>query len=199
MNDKTTAQRTRAIIIGALLFFSVIIFNIIFRNRESTPPIFLIFIVVIGLAFGVPFLRKMYTNYRVGKPEVILSQTTAVLGDKITVNLSHTFNQSVNVETLTAKLIFKETATYQQGTNTRTVHHDHLIQEYERMGSQFQSGSFYNDQFEFEIPRDGMHTLDVKRNRLRWLVQIEMDIPRMANFTQEFEIIVLPQVKGVTA
>ena len=181
-----------------VIITGVVIFLIIMSNLTESPTLAdNIFFIIFGLGilgFAVVQLRKMYTNYRVGKPEVLISKTTAVLGDKIHVDFSNTFRQSVNVQKMSAKLIFKESATYQQGTNTRTVHHDEVIQEFETMGGQFRPNSFYSEQFEFQIPRDHMHTLNVNRNRLRWLIQLEMEIPRMANFNQEYEINVLPEL-----
>lgn len=156
----------------------------------------IIWLAIIGfiIFFAISGGRQMWTNYRVGKPNVMLSKQTAVLGDRITVNLDNTFKRDVTLEQLTIKLIFREAATYQQGTDTRTVTHDHVIAQHEKLGGNYQGGSFLSEQVEFQIPRDGMHTLKVRRNTLRWLVEIEMHIPKAPNFKQAYEIEVLPQL-----
>lgn len=197
MNDEQKTKQRRPllflIIIGSIVLLAV---SSVFREQNAGP-------IIMGLIFGgfALFLavgagRQMLTNYRVGKPQVMLSHETAVLGDTINIDFDNTFNRSIDIDRITGSLIFKETATYQQGTDTRTVHHDHLIDSRETMGGHFQSGSFVSERYEFQIPRDGMHTLKVRRNSLRWLFIIEMHIDKAPNFKKEYEIQVLPQLSA---
>jgi hypothetical protein len=44
------------------------------------------------------------------------------------------------------------------------------------------------------IPADGMHSLDVRRNKLKWIVKIQMKIPRLPDFIEEYELTVLPEM-----
>ncbi len=199
MDNNPKPARTGAprwlIVLGS---FFVLIAIVAIRASSDDEPLTA---VIIGISFGGIGLwiayegaKHWYTRFRVGKPEVQISQDTAVLGDAISVNFHNTFNRDVNVDTFAIKLIFKETATYQQGTDTRTVSHEEVIEEFNTIGQRFSAGSFLAESAELTIPRDGMHTVDVRRNKLQWFVRFEMDIPKMTNFTDDYEIKVLPEL-----
>ncbi|MEM7332867.1 MAG: phage holin family protein [Chloroflexota bacterium] len=178
--------------------FFVLIALVAIRATADDEPVTAVIIGIVfgltGLFFAIAGIRQWYTRYRVGKPEVQISKQTAVLGDNISISFHNTFNREVNVETFSIKLIFKETATYQQGTNTKTVHHEEIIDEYNTVGQRFSAGSFLSESHEFTLPRDAMHSVDVRRNQLKWFIRFEMDIPRMMNFQDDYEITVLPEL-----
>ncbi len=39
-----------------------------------------------------------------------------------------------------------------------------------------------------------MHTLDVWRNKLKWIVKFELAIPNLPNVIEEYELTVLPEL-----
>jgi hypothetical protein len=47
-----------------------------------------------------------------------------------------------------------------------------------------------------QIPYNGMHSLEVRRNKLEWFVIFELDIPRLPNFTEQIKLTVLPAYVG---
>lgn len=194
-NLQPKKSRQLAIGIAMVSFFILIIGFRAAGGEESTinSVFFGIFGLVI-LFFAFSWGRTYYTKRRVGKPEITFSKTAVSVGETFTVDFHNTFNSDVNFENFIIKLIFKETATYQQGTNTRTVYHEEVVEEVNELGGNYSKGSFLSKQVDFKIPNDGMHTLSVKRNSLRWLVKFELDIPKLANFSEEREIQVLPQL-----
>lgn len=181
--------------LGALVLFVFMLLNAI--NEEQIFTILISAAFTIGsLWFIVKNLRVMMSRRRVGKPEITLSKTNVRVGDSFTLTFENTFQASVDVSAFTVTLNFRESATYQQGTDTRTVTHNEVIQTFEHPGGNFQAGSRLFESFEMTIPADGMHTVDVNRNKLKWLVRVLLTIPNRPDFMEEYELIVLPEIGG---
>lgn len=148
--------------------------------------------VLLGLA-GLGYAGMIfYTRRRVGKPDLLISNTTLQIGEPFTIGYSHSFASTVEVTEIALRLVFKETATYQQGTDTRTVTHEHVVAEFVEPGHSFLPGQMINQSYEVQIPPDGMHTLKVRRNQLEWFVRFQMIIPRLPDFVEQRELTVLP-------
>lgn len=184
---------------GCLIFFGLFwmafsaVFVLVGIGNDDTP--FIIFgavFVLIGLAILLFGALSYYTRLRIGKPEITISEQMLRVGETFTVNFFHTFKSSVQVESIRLELVFRETATYQQGTDTRTVTHNHIISEFEEPGGHFQGGHFIQKNYDLQIPPDSMHTLKVRRNNLEWFVRFSMKIPRLPDFTEEYELEVVP-------
>ncbi len=152
--------------------------------------------VLIGLVLFLYTLLLFYTRRRVGKPDIMLSSTTLRIGETFDYNLTHQFKNSIQVDKITVKLVFRETATYQQGTDTRTVVHDHIIQNFEEPGRHFKAREFLQLNYKMQIPYNAMHSLEVRRNKLEWFVIFELDIPRLPNFVEQTKLTVLPEYVG---
>ena len=186
---------------GCLIGFSIfwILFSLIFVvvgiGDESWAFIaFGSLFVVIGVGLLIYAAMGMYTRFRLGAPIVTFSPETLRVGDSFNMTYEHTLRQAIEVKSFTVELIFREVATYQQGTDTRTVTHNHIIDTFDLLGGHFQSGHIWHETFEMTIPADGMHSLDVRRNKLKWIVKIQMDIPRLPNFVEEYELTILPEM-----
>ncbi len=195
--EKRTSSNSPGCLVGfALLWLAIStpIFLIAVQDSETFAIIFAGLFVFIGLAILGFALLNFYTRIRVGKPEILLSKSTLGVGESFSVSYMHSFSRSVTVEDIRLKLIFRETATYQQGTDTRTVTHDHVIDERIEAGRAFQSGSLINQTYEFQVPADGMHNLDVRRNKLQWYLIMTMRVPRLPDFVEQLELNVVPEI-----
>jgi len=137
---------------------------------------------------------KYYSRARIGKPEIHISNMNLRVGEPFTVDLMHTFKHSVQIDQLEVQLIFKETATYQQGTDTRTVTHEDVYDNYELPSGQYQSGQFIQESYSMQIPADAMHTLKVRRNQLQWFVRLRASIPKLPDYVDAYELTVLPEI-----
>lgn len=146
-------------------------------------------LIILGYAATV-----YYSRARFGRPEVMVSTGTARLGETITVTLQHTFRRQVKLEYIRLQLLFRETATYQQGTDTRTVTHNEVFEQFELPGGPYYAGQTISESYHLHFPVDGMHTLNVRRNRLQWFVHLEAGIPKLPDYVDEYEITVLPEV-----
>lgn len=150
---------------------------------------------LIGLALIGYSVMVWYTRFRVGRPQINIAKTTLKVGEQFNVYIDHQFNRSVEVEDVSVTLIFKETATYQQGTDTRTVTHEHIVQEFTEPGRNFRGGQYLQLQYDLQIPYNAMHSLDVRRNKLEWLLRFKLVVPRLPDFNQEHRLTVLPEME----
>jgi hypothetical protein len=158
--------------------------------------LFISLFIIIGLGLMAYAGMTYYTRFKVGKPDFLLSHTEARLGEKIDFSFTHTFRSNIKFNWMKTQLIFRETATYQRGTDTTTVTKNHIMDEYEEPGFDFQGGQILSKAYSFHIPEDGMHTLKVRRNALEWFIKFEADISSLPNFVEEFELVVLPEIKS---
>ncbi len=149
---------------------------------------------LVGVAILAAGMFIQFTRMRIGQPQITLSDPVLRVGQTFTASYLHTFPRDVEIGEIYLQLIFRETATYQQGTDTRTVTYDHLIDEHVAPGGTFRAGSFINQSYEFQIPPDGMHNLDVRRNRLQWYLILKMSVPRLPDFVEQLELNVLPEM-----
>ena len=184
---------------GCLVLFGLFwmafsaIFVVMGINDEDTNSIvFGSVFVLIGLGIFLFGALSYYTRFRIGKPEITISEQMLRVGDSFTVNLFHNFKSGIQVDNIRLELVFRETATYQQGTDTRTVTHNHVIAEFEETGGPIQAGHMLQKSYNLQIPRDSMHTLKVRRNKLEWFVRFSMKVPRLPDFSEEYELEVVP-------
>ncbi len=173
------------------------VFVIIGLTQGNTP--FAIFggvFVLVGVGIMLFAGLSYYTRFRIGKPEITISTQMLRVGEPFTVSYFHNFSHAVNIEGIRVELVFRETATYQRGTDTQTVIHNHMIAEFEEPGGHFQSGHLIQKNYDLQIPSDGMHTLKVRRNKLEWFVRFVMKVPKLPDFTEQFELEVVPVLVG---
>lgn len=151
--------------------------------------------VLIGLAIMIGGLLTLFSRFLVGEPEIMLSkQHDLAVGETIRINYTHSFRRRVLIEKLSINLIFREKATYQQGTDTKTVTYNDIIDFYEEPGHHYESGELIQGSHEFQIPVHGMHTLKVRRNELTWILQFKLEVANLPDYVDEYELTVLPQV-----
>lgn len=162
-------------------------------NGEWFGAIFAGIFMLIGLAVIGYAATVYYSRARVGKPEVIISNMSPRVGETFTVNFMHTFKRDVAIGKIEVELMFRETATYQQGTDTRTVTHNELIDLRELPGGEYRAGQMVQDSYTMQIPPDGMHTLKVRRNQLQWFVIVTATIANLPDYVDEYELTVLPE------
>lgn len=151
--------------------------------------------VLVGLAIFARGGLALYSRYRVGKPKIEISRRELAIGERFTVSYAHTFGRAVRVDKIELQLIFRETATYNRGTDTKTVRYDEIMKEFQEPGDDFQPGSTIGKTYELQIPSYGMHSLIVRRNKLQWFIKFRLHIPHLPDFIEEYELQVFPQIR----
>ena len=175
--------------------FSIVMAVLMFSGGETSigAILFISLFIIAGIGLMIYAGMIYYTRFKMGVPDFVLSRTEGKPGDQIDFSFTHTIRSDVSINWMKAQLIFRETATYQRGTDTTTVTYNNIMDEYEEPGFDFQGGQMLSKAYTFVIPEDGMHTLKVRRNALEWFIKFEADIPSLPNFVEEFEITVHPQ------
>ncbi len=163
-------------------------------SGEYLGALFSVLFVLPGLIMLGYAATVYYSRARVGKPDITISNSSLRVGEQFTVNLMHTFKSNVQLESIVVQLVFKETATYQQGTDTRTVTHEDIYENFELPGGEYLTGQYIQETFTMKIPPDAMHTLKVRRNRLEWFVRVKADIAKLPDYVDEYELAVLPEL-----
>ncbi len=194
-NKTVNTRQKPGCLIGFALFwiaFSTVFVIICLTQDEITFAIIGSIFLLVGFLLLLYALLVMVIRARVGTPEFLISKETLKVGEPFNISYYHSFKRKVRVNRILIQLYFRETATYQQGTDTKTVRHQEMIEEFEEPGGDFRAGSMIQNSFDVQIPPDGMHTLKVQRNQLQWFVKFQMEIPRLPDFVNEYELEVLP-------
>jgi hypothetical protein len=172
--------------------FSSIFLVIGLTQEDNTFAIFGLIFVLIGVGLLLFGLLSYYSRFRIGQPEITISEKMLRVGENFSVSVSHQFKRSVQIETIQLELQFRETAVYQRGTDTTTVVHNHSIALFEEPGGQFQAGHIIQKNYDLQIPVLAMHSLKVRRNKLEWFVRFVVSVPRLPDLIEEIELEVVP-------
>lgn len=157
--------------------------------------------------FGVPFVaigvgllcwgvKPIVVRMKLDAPTITLSRDAIRIGDAFTAVHQQVVKQAIDVPRLSADFIFRESATYQQGTDTTTVTHDVPIRQYDQIGRRYEPGEVIRHEYALEIPADGMHSFSATKNQLKWLLKVRVEITGWPDFHEEYEVRVLPERAG---
>lgn len=200
MSSPNNIRTTRIIIMIAatipLCIFPVILLAAGDWINSGIFPIlfFCVPAIFIGGGLLIWFAIRKYAHSRLGKPDILISKDELRVGESFDVQFAHTFANDITLEELKIQLVYRETATYQQGTNTRTVVYEDVVEEYELPAGNYRAGHMVSDNYNMRIPPDGMHTLRVRRNLIQWFVRIKAGIPKLPDYVETFELTVIPEL-----
>lgn len=172
--------------------FSLFLTFVFWRSEGFPELLFPLGFVGIGLIILVGMLWRYFARVKVGRPNISVSKDTVRVGETFNVIYEQEFRQVTETQSLTIQLIFRESATYTRGTDTRTDKHDTVLDRHEASGRRFESGEIFRLDCSFTIPDNAMHTFVEDKNKLQWFVSIHIDILNWPDLHEEYEIIVLP-------
>lgn len=148
--------------------------------------------ILIGLVMLVGGLWRFFLRIKIAEPEISVSRTDLQPGEHFNVSYEQKFRQACEVEQITIKLVFREAATYTQGTDTRTDRYDHIEDEFSLPGKSYQAGEKIQQSFSLRIPQGGMHSFDAANNKLQWFVAVHVSVRGWPDMQEDFEVTVLP-------
>jgi len=136
---------------------------------------------------------------RLGPPDMSISSTRLRVGEEFSVSYGQTWKRATDVNRVFFQLVLRETVRFTQGTGegTRTVTetHDKIVQHVESPGRRFGPGEMIKKHFAFRISEPEMHTFTPSDdNRIQWFVKVSVEMAKWPDFTQEYEITVLPEM-----
>ncbi len=198
-NNDNRSRRTIIIVIAVLIPLCIFPFIVLSSGGRTNNAIFPILffclpITLLVVGGGIWLGIRKYSHGRLGKPDILISKNELQVGESFEVQFAHTFANDITLEELRIQLVYRETATYQQGTNTRTVTYEDIIEEYEMPAGNYRAGHMVSDNYDMRIPPDGMHTLRVRRNQIQWFVRVKAGIPKLPDYVETFELTVIPEL-----
>lgn len=116
-------------------------------------------------------------------PEQLCPGTPCLIGWKA-------YGRSSRIQNLSLKLIGREEATYQRGTNTVTDKRNFFEQT---LIETTDPGQIAKSETEFTIPADTMHSFEADNNKIVWLFELAGDIHRWPDVKHEYKFIIHPQ------
>lgn len=157
-------------------------------------PLFGLPFIVIGVGMLWYGILPWIAGLRVSKPEVSINNTSVKVGDSFTISYSQTFKRRTEVKGVKFSLLVRETARYQSGSTTTTVHHDETAAEFEYPGQSYETGDVLAFSRNMEIPRTGMHSFQGAHNSIAWLLQVKVNVAGWPDYREGFEIQVEPSL-----
>lgn len=163
--------------------------------RNGMPIAVMIFLGIFALV-GVAILwGAIYKTLQIWNPvtTVVCSQRYLYPGSEFEVSWLHQGNVS-RIKSLKIILEGEESATYRQGTSTRTEVHkfyEHTIVETADPPQIAQGFSLV------QLSQDTMHSFNSPRNKIRWQVRVKGVVPFWPDIDDTYEITVYPPKIGV--
>jgi hypothetical protein len=87
--------------------------------------------------------------------------------------------------------LMRESATYTRGTDTYTDKQEFVKRTVPIPGRTFRAGETLAIDATFAVPPDGMHTFSGTKNKIEWLVRVEVRIARWPDVKEEYPVVVL--------
>lgn len=154
--------------------------------------------------FGVPFIAigvfllvgslwNMFAGLKVAPPEVSVSRTELRPGESFNVTYVQRFRLATTLQDCRVELVFRESATYTQGTDTRTDTHEQVVMFFEGPAGHFDPGAEVRRDGTLQIPADAMHSFEATHNKLQWFVRVHVDVQEWPDMTELFDLTVLPE------
>jgi|SRR5579859_4272424 len=148
--------------------------------------IFALAFLVVGLVMVGIGVRVLLARARVSRPEVTLSNQSPRVGEVVGLSYRQTFRTGTDVQGIRFQLVLRETATYRRGTNTVTVRHNNVLQEYQLAGRHFASGEGFQDQRQFRVM--GMHSFAASHNKLDWMIHVQVDMAGWPAYEEDYPL-----------
>jgi hypothetical protein len=146
---------------------------------------------LIGLGAIVLFLRQFLVAARMGPTLLEISGHPLQPGGRYRLFLSQ--SGRLTIRDLRVSLVCTETATYRQGTNSRTETQE--VQRHElfrRQQFEIERGLPFETELDLGVPEGAMHSFKAERNEINWALTVESDMVGRPNYQRSFPVIVLP-------
>jgi hypothetical protein len=149
---------------------------------------------MLGRSLWTGLIRPVAVGHYFGPSELALSDEPLRVGQAFTLRYRQKIHREVQFRRVVIQLVLRETATYRRGTDTYTVHHDHVIDEQVGEGRHLYANDELVEERRMQIPRDGMHSFDAGHNKLTWIARVNVDLPMLPDVWEETPFNVLPRL-----
>lgn len=195
MSSATNKAIQRTFGVGIVIFYLILFFGIFPSITNGSE--FLIFplfclgpFIIGGMVFGG---HSLLMSMLMGIPQTLMSKVVLRRGDELLVHYTHPIKRAITLKSMAFTLVLQESATYDQGSSTVTVTHDHVIKQDLDFDVPISPETGIDQQLTFTIPDDAMHTFEAFRNSLHWYVQVKLDIPNFPDYHKNYKVKVLAE------
>jgi hypothetical protein len=154
--------------------------------------------------FGLPFIAigvflliggmwRKIAGVKIAPPVLEVSNPNPYLGETIRVRWALRFRVKTMLHEGRVELVFRESASYTQGTDTRTDTHESVKEFFELPIGEMVAGQVVQGQTDYTIPADGMHSFHAENNRLEWLLRVRMNASEWPDLEEEYALDVKPE------
>jgi hypothetical protein len=173
---------------------ALLIFNHLAQHPQWSLTLFMIPFALVGVGAVVVFCRLLLINTGIGPTLMEISDHPLKPGGQYRIFVSQSGRLQVN--SLRVALSCEESATYRQGTNTRTESREVFCREiFCREGFEVEKGLPFETEVDFEVPEGVMHSFKATHNEINWELIVEGNIPRWPDFKRRFSVIVRSNVE----
>jgi hypothetical protein len=100
----------------------------------------------------------------------------------------------LTVNRLAVSLVCAETATYRQGTDTRTESREVVRRELlDRDNFKIEPGVTFECEIGLDVPDDAMHSFTADHNDIAWTIVVEADVAGRPFTRRAFPVVIRPQ------
>lgn len=175
-----------------LIWFLIICFGVFFRSEPSFPITCLSFLLIpLGwgaILFTLNFAHKTLVDSRLGTPTVQASTNVIQRGDELRVVLEQPAKNQVALSSASIQLVRHEWVKYTSGTDTITLTHDEVIDEWASGPQTIEAGDTLHLETTFHIPDTAIHNFSYAHNRVQWLVAIHVDIRAWPDYYDRYDL-----------
>lgn len=162
---------------------------------EWIPFLILIPFMLVGILLVGFFIRQLLITTGVGQTFVEISDHPLFPGERYDLLVSQAGRLQIN--SLVVLLVCEESATYRQGTDTRTETRRVFEQElFRRENFEIHRGLPLEERFQMEIPAGMMHSFKSDHNEVDWKVVVKGDVARWPDYERSFPVVVYPGQSG---
>lgn len=194
---KTTSESKRGR--GCLVLFALfwtgfsLVWTYLAWRGGGAMALFGVPFILIGLALLVGAFWRSIAGVRIAPPVISVSNPQPSLGEKIRVDWELRFRVPAVLQEGKVELIFRESASYTQGTDRRTDTHEQIVDFIELPIGEMVAGKQVQGYADVTIPASGMHSFQASNNRLDWLLKLRLHVQEWPDIIDEFGLDVQPR------
>lgn len=174
---------------------SVFVVIAIRSHLAGDPEWFLTFFIIPFVLIGVwliyTFIRHLLVTTGIGPTLLEVSDHPLHPGGRYQVFLSQ--SGRLMMRAMSVSLECEESATYRQGTNTRTetqtVHHQEIFR---REAFIIESGIPFEVEMELNVPESVMHSFKSEHNEINWVLTVDGKAAKWPSYKRSFPVIIRP-------
>jgi hypothetical protein len=173
--------------------FSLVWTYLAWSSGGGAMALFGVPFILIGVALLVGAFWRTIAAVKIAPPKISVSNPSPRPGETIRVQWELRFRTKVELLDGRVELVFRESASYTQGTDRRTDTHERIVDFSELTIGEMQADRTLQGHANFVIPEDGMHSFEAENNRLQWLLRVRVNARDWPDLIDEYALDVQPQ------